>query len=133
MSEIPDYDLADILENTECPISTEPLSPDGSTTYIKDLNVVLKLLLNKVKTEGHLAQYWLNVQKENDRMRHAAYRVKIDRERIAYGSAYNSSNDTHRSSSSEEESDWSVSNSSESDFLESRDDSMIREKENETQ
>jgi hypothetical protein len=61
MTKMPEYDLANIFENTECQISTEPLSPDGSTTYVRDLNVVMKLLLNKVKTEGHLSQYWMNV------------------------------------------------------------------------
>jgi hypothetical protein len=56
-----DYILANVFENNDVPISTEPLSPDKSTTYIADLNMTMKMLLNYVKREGHLNVYWRNV------------------------------------------------------------------------
>ena len=56
-----DYILANVFEDNDVPISTAPLSPDKSTTYIADLNMCMKMLLNYVKHEGHLSVYWKNV------------------------------------------------------------------------
>ena len=53
-----DYDIVDVYEMTGVPqISTAPLSSDGSHTYLKDLNLALKMLINIVKKDNHLINY----------------------------------------------------------------------------
>jgi hypothetical protein len=108
-----DFDMADVLSNVECPISTPPLSKDGSTTYLKDLNRAMKLLLNFCKQEGHLNSYWLTVQKDNEIARKCARTVYVDMKRIELGSAFDSDPEDYKLNSDvEDESDWSITTSS---------------------
>ena len=110
-----DFALADVSQDNDRCIVKMPLSPDGSTQYVKDLDRVMKMLLNHVKIDGHLETYWSQIQKENEKARRAAWKVKIDREKIAEASAYNSDNETKFDTTSDEESDWSVEGSPSSD------------------
>ena len=68
-----DYQLANVDDEIEPCLSIVPLSPDGSTQYIKDLDKAMKMLLNHVKSEGHLELYWSLIQKENEKARRAAW------------------------------------------------------------
>ena len=125
----------DVFSLLDSPITSAPLSADGSCQYIHDLNTCMKMLLNVVKKDGHLNEYWLNVQKENDRARMAAWRVKVERDKIAMASAYNSDmeeNELDSMTSEEEESDWSMETTEyESDEVKMFDASPLKEKQSE--
>jgi hypothetical protein len=70
------------------------------------------MLINICKKDNHLANYCKVIEDANNKARFDALKVKVDRDRIIQGSAYNSDdNENNLSSSSEEESDWSVSSS----------------------